>query len=148
MPMWLAPEKKTRSPGCSWLSETGAPMPYMAYELCGSETPIWAKTYITKPEQSNPRGVEPPQTYGTPRYCIAIPTTPPCTFGGAIVEPSGVDAPTPMPLTDCDVRPARRDCAAAASWRCCATSAALMRAISPRIDERSCRREASCDSMC
>ena len=67
MPMWLAPEKKTRSPGWSWLIETGVPMPYIAYELCGSETPICAYTYATNPEQSKPRGVLPPQTYGTPR---------------------------------------------------------------------------------
>src|SRR5947207_12940151 len=96
--MWLAPLKKTRSPGCSWLRPTGVPMLNIAYELCGSETPICAKTYITSPEQSNPRGDDPPQTYGTPRYCIAIPTTPPWTFGGATVEPSGVDAETPTPL--------------------------------------------------
>ena len=60
--MWLAPVKKTRSPGSSWLIETGDPMLNIAYELCGSETPICAKTYMTKPEQSKPRGEEPPQT--------------------------------------------------------------------------------------
>src|SRR5437588_12981559 len=99
MPTWLAPAKKTRSPGCSWLIDTGVPMPYCEYELCGSETPICANTYMTRPEQSKPRGVDPPHTYGTPRYCIAMPTTPPCTLGGATVDPSGVDAPTPTPVT-------------------------------------------------
>jgi hypothetical protein len=33
-----------------------------AYELCGTEMPIWANAYITRPEQSNPRGDEPPHT--------------------------------------------------------------------------------------
>src|SRR5262249_21948786 len=96
MPTWLAPAKKTRSPGCSWLIETGAPIPNCAYELCGRETPICAKAYITRPEQSNPLGDAPPHTYGTPRYRIAIPTTPPWIDGGATVDPSGAPAPTPI----------------------------------------------------
>src|SRR5690242_6876760 len=102
MPTWLAPEKNTRSPGWSCPIDTGVPIPNWAYELCGSETPIFAKTYMTKPEQSKPRGDAPAHTYGTPRYCIAIPTTPPWTFGGATVDPSGVaaDAPTAMLLVD------------------------------------------------
>src|SRR5918911_2975337 len=95
MPSWLAPAKNTRSPGWSWLIETGVPIPYCAYELCGSETPICAKAYMTSPEQSNPRGDAPPQTYGTPRYRIATPTTPPCDAGGATVDPSGVVAEAP-----------------------------------------------------
>ena len=41
-----------------------------------------------------------------------------------------------------------RRCAAASSCRCCAASAARMRSISPRMDESSERRVASCDSMC
>src|SRR6478672_4859019 len=98
--------------------DTGVPIPTWEYVLCGSETPICAKTYITRPEQSKPRGEAPPQTYGTPRYCMAIPTTPPCTFGGATVEPSGVDAPTPIPVTGGFVWPLIRACAAAASRRC------------------------------
>src|SRR5207248_11084011 len=95
MPTWLAPAKKTRSPDWSWLIDTGVPIPYCAYELCGSETPIWAKAYMTRPEQSKPLGDAPPQRYGTPRYRMAIPTTPPCVDGGATVEPSGVEAATP-----------------------------------------------------
>src|SRR5919201_1599577 len=82
MPTWPRPSKKTRSPGCSEPRETGVPYPYCAAALCGSETPTCAKTYIVKPEQSKPEGEAPPQTYGVPRYCIAIPTTPPWVGGG------------------------------------------------------------------
>jgi len=52
-----------------------------------------------KPEQSKPDGVEPPHTYGTPRYCIAIPTTPPCVDGGATDTPSGVEALAPTAVS-------------------------------------------------
>jgi hypothetical protein len=46
--------------------------------LWGKETPTRENTYMTKPEQSNPvDGEAPPHLYGIPRYCIAIPTTPP-----------------------------------------------------------------------
>src|SRR5436853_5311066 len=83
MPTWPRPSKKTRSPGWRSPRETGLPMPYWAYELCGSETPTCAYTYMTRPEQSKPDGEAPPQTYGVPRYRIAIPTTPPCVDGGA-----------------------------------------------------------------
>src|SRR5436189_206138 len=38
--------------------------------------PSWPNTYWTRPEQSKPRGVAPAHTYGTPRYCNAIDTTP------------------------------------------------------------------------
>src|SRR5437762_14179217 len=38
--------------------------------------PSWPYTYWTRPEQSKPRGVAPAHTYGTPRYCNAIETTP------------------------------------------------------------------------
>src|SRR4051794_32307378 len=82
------------SPGCNWLCETGTPMPHSAYVECGSDTPIWAYAYMIRPLQSKPLGEAPPQTYGTPRYCIATPTTPPCVDGGATVA-SGVDAATP-----------------------------------------------------
>src|ERR1051325_11088019 len=68
------------------------------YELCGSETPICAKTYMTSPEQSKPLGLAPPHTYGTPRYRIAIPTTPPWIEGGATVDASGAVALTPTGL--------------------------------------------------
>src|SRR5437868_4689927 len=98
-------------------------MPNCTYELCGSETPICAKTYMTRPEQSNPLGLAPPHTYGTPRYCIATPTTPPCVDGGAIVVPVGVEAAIPTTLCvevdwiGCDARRALAAAAAAASWR-------------------------------
>src|SRR5438874_961452 len=57
MPTWLAPAKKTRSPGSSWPIDTGEPIANCAYELCGSETPTCANAYMTRPEQSKPRGV-------------------------------------------------------------------------------------------
>jgi hypothetical protein len=41
----------------------------------GRLIPICAYAYMTRPEQSNPPGEAPPQTYGTPRYDIAIETT-------------------------------------------------------------------------
>ena len=49
---------------------------------------------------------------------MAIPTIPPCVFGGATVEPSGVEADTPTPSVDGGGSPANRDLADAASWRC------------------------------
>src|SRR3954452_24117540 len=61
-------------------------MPYCAYVECGTETPIWANAYETRPEQSKPLGLAPPQTYLTPRYCIAMPATPPCVEGGGATE--------------------------------------------------------------
>src|SRR5215211_2686793 len=82
MPSWPRPSKNTMSPGCSWLRSTGVPTPNCAAALCGSETPCCAYTYMTKPEQSKPDGSEPPQRYGVPRYCIAVPTTPPYCDGG------------------------------------------------------------------
>ena len=51
--------------------------------------PIWAYAYITRPEQSKPLGDEPPQTYGTPMYWSAIPTTPEWLSGGSTVSPYG-----------------------------------------------------------
>src|SRR6476646_453590 len=84
MPTWPRPSKKTRSPGCRSPMETGTPMPYCEYELCGSELPICEKAYMTRPEQSKPDGSAPPQRYGTPRYCSAIPTTPPECDGAAV----------------------------------------------------------------
>src|SRR5215204_1785692 len=82
------------SPGASWSRDTGTPIPQSAYVECGSETPICAYAYMMSPLQSKPLGEAPPHTYGTPRYCIATPTTPPCVDGGATVA-SGVDADTP-----------------------------------------------------
>src|SRR3954470_10085228 len=84
--MWPSPSKKTRSPGCSWSRDTAEPIAYSAYVECGTETPIWANAYETRPEQSKPLGLPPPQTYLTPRYCIAIPATPPCVDGGGAAE--------------------------------------------------------------
>src|ERR671930_2685631 len=83
IPPWPSPSKKTRSPGCNWSRETGVPIPYWAYELCGSETPTCPNTYMTRPEQSNPEGDAPPQRYGTPRERSAIATTLECVGGGA-----------------------------------------------------------------
>ena len=40
----------------------------------GMPIPCWAKTYCTRPEQSNERGVVPPRTYGTPMYRRAVRT--------------------------------------------------------------------------
>ena len=63
-------------------------------------------------------GEAPPQTYGTPRYCIAIPTTPPYREGGAAAiaastsaagDSSSARRPAGSPAC------ARRVCAAAAS---------------------------------
>ena len=34
--------------------------------------PFFEHTYCTRPLQSKPDGEVPPQTYGTPRYCIAV----------------------------------------------------------------------------
>src|SRR4051812_36084974 len=62
-------------------------MPYWAYELCGRLTPACGNAYMTRPEQSKPDGLAPPQRYGTPRYCIAAATARAPTLdggGGAI----------------------------------------------------------------
>jgi hypothetical protein len=37
--------------------------------------PTERNTYDVNPEQSNPLGVDPPQTYGTPKYCLAVAIT-------------------------------------------------------------------------
>src|SRR3954452_10436826 len=87
MPTCPRPSKKTRSPGWRSLRGTAEPMPYWAYELCGRPTPAAANAYITRPEQSNPDGLAPPQRYGTPRYCIATATAraPTLDGGGAAI---------------------------------------------------------------
>jgi hypothetical protein len=46
---------------------------------------------------------------------MAIPTTPPCTFGATTVEPSGVDAEIPTASPEEGGSPASRERAAAAS---------------------------------
>src|SRR6266511_1371264 len=53
--------------------------------------PIW------NPEQSNPPGEAPPHTYGVPRYCMAIPTTPPYCDGGAAAGATVSVGVTPTP---------------------------------------------------
>ena len=63
-------------------------MPNCVAALCGSETPTWAYTYMMKPEQSNPDGTAPPHTYGTPRYCIAMPDD--CRRSGRARRRAGV----------------------------------------------------------
>src|SRR5919198_1564499 len=102
--------------------------------------PTCAYTYITKPEQSKPDGDAPPQTYGTPKYCIAIPTTPPvCEGGGA---PAGGGA---WMLTVCEIELDVLLCCSAASasrlsWAWRAASSACSRVISLWIEDRSARR--------
>src|SRR3954468_24732573 len=111
--------------------------------------PIWAYAYMTRPEQSKPEGLAPPQEYGTPRERIALSTTPPYCDGGATV-PSGVEPPTPNGLAwiarfvaCCAVLYCARAADADASARARATACRC--AISPLIDEsRRCWRE-SCD---
>ena len=41
---------------------------------CPIEIPKWSNTYIVKPEQSNPLGLAPPYTYGTPKNSLAYST--------------------------------------------------------------------------
>src|SRR5919106_6818259 len=94
---------------------------------------------MTKPEQSNPvLGEEPPHWYGVPRYCIAIPTTPPCVAGGALVveTPDGEGGGAESLARAC-----------ASRRRCRAASAAFRRSISLLIEDRRRWRSASCDSM-
>ena len=50
---------------------------------------------MTSPEQSNPPGEAPAQTYGVPMYDIATPTTPEWLDGGTTAAPSGVEALAP-----------------------------------------------------
>ena len=53
------------SPG--WASArlpTGEPTLIIAPEVRGNETPNWANTYCTNPEQSQPDGLVPPYRYG------------------------------------------------------------------------------------
>ena len=50
---------------------------------------------MTSPEQSNPPGEAPAQTYGVPMYDIATPTTPEWLDGGTMAAPSGVEALAP-----------------------------------------------------
>src|SRR5690348_6930808 len=72
MPLWLRPGlkvfwKKTRSPIWSWSRPGCAPLAYWANSPRLSGLPSCLARYQTKPEQSKPLGLEPPQTYGEPR---------------------------------------------------------------------------------
>ena len=82
----------------------------------------------------SPTGSAPPQTYGTPRNCIATPTTPPyCDEGAAATGASGVDLarsrdrrsgdrarrPGSAPRPFAAARGAGRAWAASSSWRRC-----------------------------
>jgi hypothetical protein len=77
---------------------------------------------------------------------MAIPTTPPWTFGGATTDPSGVEAETPTPSGTGTWTP-RGETALPLRAGVAALPRRLILAIWPLIDERSCRREASCDSI-
>src|SRR3954452_7169473 len=70
-------KKKTRSPGLAWLRLIRVVAPYCAAAVRGRGTPSMPEAYCVSPEQSNPRGDEPPYTYGTPRYREAMATTQP-----------------------------------------------------------------------
>ena len=98
---------------------------------------------MTRPEQSKPLGTAPAQTYGAPRYCIAMPTTPPYwrrrrgaaraarRVGGDADRRVRVDRGLLRDLRRGDPRAARRVRAAPAA----PARAACMRAISSLIDE-------------
>src|SRR5438552_14864390 len=147
MPTWPRPSKNTRSPGWSWSRETGLPIPYCAYELCGSETPTCANTYITSPEQSKPDGDAPPQRYGTPRYCSAIETTLECVGGGAgptetlpLEDATGATVLESAWAGACCCWATIRVWSSRRSWAWRAASCACRFAIWPRIDESIARR--------
>src|SRR5205823_9909028 len=122
-------------------------------ELCGSETPTCAYTYMTRPEQSKPDGDAPPHRYGTPRYCSAIATTLECVGGGAGPTAPASALPPVSPIGETVLEMA---CAGACCCCCWATRAASSRrnsawraascafrcAISPWIEERSACRDA------
>src|SRR5262245_8061764 len=57
--------------------------------------PSWLYAKTTRPEQSNPPGLAPPQTYGVPRYCMAIATTSLPWLDVGTTAASGVEATTP-----------------------------------------------------
>src|SRR5438034_212573 len=97
---------------------------------------------MTKPEQSNPDGEAPPHLYGTPRYCSAIPTTPPCVWGGGLdaggpeedggeLDGGGLGAGLDCPpeWLVCALAARARAAAARRAWR--ARSSACSFAISP-----------------
>ena len=77
------------------------------------------------PEQSNPvDGLEPPQTYGTPRYCSAMPTTPPYFAAGNGRTDAGSTAGSYVGDAVC--------CAAACGGGCCAAACCALPCASLR----------------
>src|SRR6187549_3539304 len=107
--------KSRRSPARISPKSSGTPSPTRACsrEVRGSDTPFFAKTYFVNPEQSKPFGVLPPQTYGTPTYLSAVPSTRDAAAVGA--GERGMRAPAeprdelPVELRDPELitRPAR-----------------------------------------
>jgi len=69
---FLAREKKTKSPALRLLKDTEVPTWYWSRATLGRLILFFAKTYCTKPEQSNPDGVVPPYTYLTPIYFLPV----------------------------------------------------------------------------
>src|SRR5579875_2381616 len=55
------------SPGCRSPREMRAPLWSCPHVSRGTGMPARRETYQTNPEQSKPRGVVPPQTYGEPK---------------------------------------------------------------------------------
>src|SRR5262245_13510409 len=135
MPTWPRPWKRTGWPGWSSDRETATPAAYWVETVRGIDTPTCEYTYIVKPEQSKPvLGDDPPHRYGVPRYCIAIPTTPPPYFDG------GAPVGEPVEGWDSAGADATRASAAASirAWR--RRSAAWIAAISSLIESSSCCR--------
>src|SRR6478672_7219194 len=97
----------TRSPGRRDLQSRDRPTPTFACwrDVRGSFTALRAKTYCTKPEQSNPvTGDVPPYRYGVPRYRSAVGMTRAAETGGATAPPASL---TPLRIT----RTGSADCA-------------------------------------
>lgn len=63
------------------------PTLYISNEVRGKEMPDALNTYPTKPEQSNPLGVVPPQRYGTPIKPLALLSN--CSISPAPLETAG-----------------------------------------------------------
>src|SRR5258708_37300291 len=81
MPLWLRPAeyvfwKNTRSPGFSSSRDGCGPLLYSPSMPRLVDLPVCLATYQTKPEQSNPVGFEPPQTYGAPSSFKPAPARP------------------------------------------------------------------------
>src|SRR5437899_12695985 len=81
MPLWLSPGeyvfwKNTRSPALRSSRPGWEPLLYSPNMPRLSGLPIWRATYHTKPEQSKPLGLEPPQTEGAPSSLKPAPARP------------------------------------------------------------------------